>query len=427
MLAAKISPDIGAGLWPRNDYSRIPYRLYHDPDLYKLEQERIFRGPVWSALGFEVEIPKPGDFKVTQVGDTPVVFCRGQDGGEIYAFVNRCAHRGSEVVRYPQGNASDFTCIYHAWNYSLKGDLNGVPFRRGAKGKGGMPADFDMACHSLTKLRVATWKGVVFGTFSAETEPLEDFLGPLMSDHMGELLSRPIKILGYQRQRVAANWKLYHENIRDAYHGSLLHEFNRTFGISRLTQVAGGHMDAQHKHSILFQFSGSDSDEEARQAYAGEGVQRSEYMTLNDYGITKHVKENPRGISTRIISVFPNVFFHQIYNTLAMRQIRTLGPNEFELVWTLFGYADDSEEMTQHRVNQANMVGPAGLISMEDGEALELVHRTTAVDLDRSGVLEMGGVGPIDSLDTRAQEVTIRGFWAFYSQLMGLEPKGAVR
>jgi phenylpropionate dioxygenase-like ring-hydroxylating dioxygenase large terminal subunit len=417
---------VTAGIWQRGDYSRVPYRLYHDQALFEQEQEKIFRGPVWSVLGFEAEVKNAGDYRLTYVGDTPVVYCRNDDG-TIRAFVNRCAHRGAEVVRYPSGNQKDFTCIYHAWCYSQAGDLVGVPFERGAKGKGGMPKTFMKSEHGLAKVRVQVWNGLVFGTFSDATEPLEDYLGPLMSDHVGELLSRPIKILGYHRQRVSANWKLYHENIRDAYHGSLLHEFNRTFGMSRLTQVAGGYMDKHHRHSILFQYAGSDSDEEARKAYAENGVQRGEYMTLNDYGIAKHVRENPRGISTRIISVFPNVFFHQIYNSLAMRQLRPLGNGEFELLWTLFGYEDDTEEMTKHRLNQANMVGPAGLISMEDGEALEMVQRTTATAKDVSGVVEMGGVGPIGNVDTRAQEVTIRGFWAYYSQLMGLEPDGAER
>jgi hypothetical protein len=64
---------------------------------------------------------------------------------------------------------------------------------------------------------------------------------------------------------------------------------------------------------------------------------------------------------------------------------------------------------------------------MEDGEALEMVQRTTATAKDVSGVVEMGGVGAIGDVDTRAQEVTIRGFWAFYSQLMGIEPEGAER
>ena len=56
--------------WPQNDYSRVPYSVYHDPDLYQLEMERVFRGRCWSYLAFEAEVPKPGDFRTTWVGDT---------------------------------------------------------------------------------------------------------------------------------------------------------------------------------------------------------------------------------------------------------------------------------------------------------------------------------------------------------------------
>ena len=59
--------------WPRNDYSRVPFRLHHDEELYALEMERIFRGPAWSYLCLEAEIPKPCDFRTTWVGDTPVI------------------------------------------------------------------------------------------------------------------------------------------------------------------------------------------------------------------------------------------------------------------------------------------------------------------------------------------------------------------
>ncbi len=51
--------------WPRPDYSRVPYWLYHDPAIYDLEQERIFKGPTWSLIGLEAEIPNPGDFRTT--------------------------------------------------------------------------------------------------------------------------------------------------------------------------------------------------------------------------------------------------------------------------------------------------------------------------------------------------------------------------
>ena len=47
--------------WPRNDYSRIPFWLHHDEELYALEMERIFRGPVWNYLCLEAEMPNPGE------------------------------------------------------------------------------------------------------------------------------------------------------------------------------------------------------------------------------------------------------------------------------------------------------------------------------------------------------------------------------
>ena len=66
--------------WPAEGVSRIPYWIYTDADLYAREQERIFCGPSWSYVALEAEIPKPGDFKRTFVGDKSVVVARGQDG-----------------------------------------------------------------------------------------------------------------------------------------------------------------------------------------------------------------------------------------------------------------------------------------------------------------------------------------------------------
>ena len=56
---------LNAAIWPTLDYSRVPYRLYHDPEAYQREQERIFRGPIWNFLGLEAEIPNLGDFRTT--------------------------------------------------------------------------------------------------------------------------------------------------------------------------------------------------------------------------------------------------------------------------------------------------------------------------------------------------------------------------
>jgi len=78
--------------FPRPDGSRIPYKVFSSPEIYRLEQERIFRGPVWSFVGLEAEIPNPNDYKSSFVGDTPVVITRDEDQS-LSAWVNRCAHR----------------------------------------------------------------------------------------------------------------------------------------------------------------------------------------------------------------------------------------------------------------------------------------------------------------------------------------------
>lgn len=411
--------------WPRNDYSRVPYSLYHDREIYDLEQERIFKGPAWSFVGLETEIPNPGDFRTTFVGETPIILSRGLDGA-LNAVVNRCAHRGAVVRREARGNAREHICIYHRWCYGMDGSLLGLPFRRGIRGKGGMGPDFDMAEHGLRKLRVEARAGVVFATFQADAEPLEQYLGPVFLGHIDRIFKRPIRILGYQRQHIAGNWKLYLENQRDTYHGSLLHEFQSTFGISRATQQGGVTMDARYRHNLTWAKTGTDDDAEFSAVYKQDKVHDSS-LRLLDPSILRYVPEYGDGISLAICGIFPNATIHQISNSLATRQLRTLGPDAFELHWTLFGYVDDSPEMTDHRLLQANMVGPAGFISMEDGEAIEITHRATAGEREACSVIEMGGGGPITNLEHRVNDVPVRGFWSYYAELMGIEPEGAVR
>ena len=66
------------------------------------------------------------------------------------------------------------------------------------------------------------------------------------------------------------------------------------------------------------------------------------------------------------------------------------------------------------------MVGPAGFISMEDGEAVNICQRGIARDGDKSSFIEMGGTGT-GSIDHMGfDENPIRGFWKGYRALMGL-------
>ena len=129
--------------WPNHGSARVPNWVYTDPQIFARELDRIFSASDWLYLCLEAEIPNPGDFRTTYVGDTPVIVNRGANG-TIHALVNRCAHRGAMVRREMSGNASEHTCIYHQWCYGLDGRLNSIPFRRGIRGKGGLDPSFDM-------------------------------------------------------------------------------------------------------------------------------------------------------------------------------------------------------------------------------------------------------------------------------------------
>lgn len=414
-----------AAIWPALDYSRIPYRLYHDPEIYKREQERIFRGPTWNFLGLEAEIPNKGDFQATWIGETPIIVDRDLDGA-ICGFVNRCAHRGAQVRRESSGNATHHTCIYHQWCYGLDGSLTSIPFRRGIRGKGGLDPGFDMAAHRLRKLNVRSISGVLFGTLADDAEPLEDYLGEPVLAQLRRLFDRPMRVLGYNRQRIRANWKLYAENTRDNYHASLLHEFLVTFGLDRSTQVGGVKMDARHRHNITWAEAESDTAELANQAY-GEAQVRSNYLSLQEPELVQFRRERADPLNIVVTSVFPAAVFVQISNSLAVRQIRPRGVGELEVYQTMLTYDDDLPDMILHRLRQANLVGPAGLVSMEDGEAIEIAHRASKPEGNATTVIELGGAGIISDRDYRVTDVPLRGFWSYYAELLGIEPVGAVR
>ncbi len=400
--------------WPEDQgVCEVPYQVFTDEQVYEREQDKIFRGDNWSFVALEAEVPDSGDFKTTFIGDTPVIVMRDEEG-QVNVVVNSCAHRGAAVCRELRGNKPNLECVYHQWAYNLKGDLIGVPFRRGIQGNGGMPKDFKMQEHPLKKLRVGSVAGLVFATFSEKVESLEDYLGPMTVTAINRICHKPIKILGDQRQYIRGNWKLYAENTRDPYHASLLHLFHMTFGLYRSSQEGVSHMDDSKRHSMLTAIKGSDDSTEDFKNMRSFNTE----FKLEDPSLLAGRKEFDDDVSLVILTVFPNLVLQQIANTLAVRQTCTKGVDGFELVWTQFGFEDDDEEMQGIRLKQGNLIGPAGLISMEDGEAVEIVHDSVIREQDKSSYIAMGG-GKAENVDHLVSEGTIVGFWKYYREAMG--------
>lgn len=125
------------------------------------------------------------------------------------------------------------------------------------------------------------------------------------------------------------------------------------------------------------------------------------------------------GITTQILAVFPNFVLQQIHNSLALRLVLPKGPDKTELLWTYIGFEEDDPDMTVLRLAQANLVGPAGYVSMEDGAVGNFIQRAIHGSEEDCSVLEMGGFDHV-SANTRTSEASVRGFWNAYRQMMGL-------
>jgi phenylpropionate dioxygenase-like ring-hydroxylating dioxygenase large terminal subunit len=403
--------------WPAEGVTRIPYWVFSDAEVLAQEFKNIHRGRTWNFLCLEAEVPNPGDFKTTFVGDMPVIVTRGPDG-ELNCFENRCAHRGALLTLQNCGHARDFTCVYHAWRYDLTGTLKSVAFSRGVHGKGGMPASFDIAEHGPRKLRVATLNGLIFGTLSDQTPPLEEYLGAEVVQRLKRVLIKPMSVLGQYTQVLPNNWKLYFENVKDPYHASILHTFFATFKITRLSQGGGVIVSESGGNHVSISEPPKTNKDEAYDK-AGLRSNKEDKFRLADPSILDVVDEWGDQCNVQILSVFPGFVLATTQNSMVVRQILPKGVEETHLVWTFFGFDDDTEEMKTMRMRHANLVGPAGYVSMEDGAVGGFVQRGIAAAEDECSVMEMGG-HDTESQDTRVTEASIRGFWKAYRAHMGM-------
>ena len=202
----------------------LPAGWYSDPDVYRLEQERIFRRG-WQYGGTAASVAEPGSFFTCRAGDIPILVVRGKDG-ELRGFVNVCRHRGHEVAS-GCGKRETLQCPYHAWTYDLDGSLRAAP-------RSDREPGFDRSEWGLLPVRVETWGPLVYVNPTDDGIALADVLGGVPQ----LLLDRGIDVatLEYRgRSRewvVEANWKIVVENYLECYHCPVAHK-----SFSRLIDV----------------------------------------------------------------------------------------------------------------------------------------------------------------------------------------------
>ncbi len=200
------------------DILEVPAADYCDRGRWEREIHRVFkRLPL--ALAFSCELRDVGAFRTLEVAGVPVLLARGRDG-RIGAFVNMCSHRGNPVEHAEHGTARSFRCGYHAWNYSLEGDLISV-FDEDNFGH------VDKSCHGLTRLPAAERAGLIWVTLDpSSTLDIDTFLCGY-GEMLEHLAFDQTHLVGRQ-QLAGPNWKVAYDGYRDYYHVPILHR--NTFG-----------------------------------------------------------------------------------------------------------------------------------------------------------------------------------------------------
>lgn len=418
-MASK-DPALDQCVWPEQGLDAIPDWVYTSQAVYDREMERIFQGDTWNYVALECEIPNAGDYKRSYVGAIPVVVARAEDG-TVSVFENRCAHRGAEFCRSSQGNAKEFVCPYHQWSYTLKGDLQGVPFKRGVNKEGGMPRDFRNEDHGLRKLNVTALNGVIFASYSDKVEPIEEYLTPeILEDFKVVFPGKKLKLLGYYRNELPCNWKMYHENLKDPYHATLLHSFLVVFGLLVAGNKSMMFADSKHgRHGIM----GSTKKDEIYASVSEETKKEmrsfSDELRLRDERFLDFVKEFNSPWSVTMTTIWPNLVVQREMNTLGVRQIIPNGPNSMIMQWTMFGYEDDTEEMLRHRLRQGNLMGPSGFLGLEDNEAMRFVQEGVRRSSTDVNIIKLD-TGTIGTSNTLISEAAIRAMYQYYRGVMEL-------
>ncbi|MGB8502152.1 aromatic ring-hydroxylating oxygenase subunit alpha [Mycobacterium sp.] len=245
--------------YPELGTAPVDYTDSVDPAYFEAEREAIFK-KTWLNVGRVERLPKTGSYFTKELPSArpgmSVIVVKTKDGS-IKAFHNICRHRGNKLVwnDYPHeetsGTCRQFTCKYHAWRYSLDGDLTYIQQEDEF-------FDVDKSQFGLKPVRCEVWEGFVFINFDEDAQPLTEYLGPLAKGIEGYPFNEMTEVYSYKAE-VGSNWKLFIDAFVEFYHAPVLHQKQYTpeeaakimkYGFEAL------HYDIQGPHGMISVWGG---------------------------------------------------------------------------------------------------------------------------------------------------------------------------
>jgi len=217
-----------AGSWTENypelGTAPVDYTDSIDPAFFEAERDAIFKR-TWLNVGRVERLPRTGSYFTKELPSAgpgmSVIVVKTKDGS-IKAFHNMCRHRGNKLVwnDYPHqetsGTCRQFTCKYHAWRYSLDGELTFIQQEDEF-------FDVDKSQYGLVPVRCEVWEGFIFVNLDTNAQPLREYLGKLAKGLEGYPFHEMTEVYSYKAD-VGSNWKLFIDAFAEFYHAPVLHQ-----------------------------------------------------------------------------------------------------------------------------------------------------------------------------------------------------------
>lgn len=358
---------------PGDGVFRVHRRLYSDPEIFDLEMKHIFEGG-WVFLGLAAQLPNRHDYFTTYIGRQPVVLMRDGKGG-VNCFLNACPHRGARVCLMTRGNQRLHVCPYHSWSFDSAGRNKAIK----GKNDGAYTPGFDADSHDLTPIaRFGEYRGLLFGSLSADVPPLEDHLGEarklidLAVDQSPEGLEL---VPGVVTFTYAANWKLQLENCSDAYHFTSVHPSYMRILDRRVEVKAGEAMQSVFEKDNPMT-DASDAIRGGSYSFPHGHVLNwalipvSDQLALYDRAaeLAEKFGEAKRDwmFNSRNLTLFPNVQLAENASS-QLRVIRPIAPDLTEMTTYCMAPVGEAAETRRKRIRQyEDFFNPSGLATPDD-------------------------------------------------------------
>ena len=307
-----------------NSEHQVDITKYRCEIRLKQEMDKIFKKLPFIVL-HSSELNESNRYKSVDTNIGSLIATRDTNG-EVHVFHNSCRHRGAKIVD-GSGCNKLLVCPYHAWSYSLEGELKSVP------GQMHCFPELNKADNALICVPSIEKHGFIWAIPNVnEGRSLEEVLGEYLGDiapHLEWMDGPNLKVFKHTQKVWNANWKIFTEGGLETYHFSFAHK--DTIARNFQNNIAVIDQLGMHFRVIM-----------PTRAIDKPGLMQQEYLSLREHSHT-------------LFYVMPNVFMLVQENHVEWISLRPIAVDQSEItVTTLIPCNEDLDNEKTHSYWQKN-------------------------------------------------------------------------